>query len=357
MIRLIKPYISFDEISQEIETVFSSGVFTKGEFSKRFPHLIAEYVGAKHAYLTTSATTALSMSLKLLGIGPGDEVAVSDFSFPASANVIEDLGARPVFIDVSLQTFTMLKEDLEAKITKKTKAIIFVDALGNPSGIDEIATLCIDRGIVLIEDAACAIGSMVNGLYCGNIADLTCFSFHPRKLLTCGEGGAITTNNNDFAQILSYKLNHGADTTGDYISYGYNYRMPELACLMGCNQIPKIDAIVRERQQQAKHYLTRLVPLGFKPQLAAENVHHNMQSIVFVVPEGINRDSLQNYLKTQDIETTLGTYCLSGGTFYKEKYNDIQANALFLQQNTITLPCYHGIAIDDVCDVIASFFE
>lgn len=355
MIRLIKPYIAFNEVSNEIEEVFDTGIFTKGTYAKLFPQLITDYIGVKYAFLTTSATTALTMALKLLDIGPGDEVAVSDFSFPASANVIEDVGATPVFVDVSLDTFNMLPEDLTGKISEKTKAVIFVDALGNPSGLDTIAALCRKRNLVLIEDAACAIGSKIGETYCGAIADLTCFSLHPRKLLTCGEGGVITTNNGSYAKMLSNKLNHGANENGDYITFGYNYRMPDLACLMGCCQIKKVDSIVTERRRQAAEYRERLEPLGFRQQVAADNVYHNMQSIVFVVPENVERDALISYLFDRGIESTIGTYCLSACTYYREKYNDVQTNALYLQNHTITLPCYHDIPIDQVCDAIVTF--
>lgn len=357
MIRLIKPYIAFDEVSKELEEVFDSGIFTKGTYSKLLPQMVADYVGAKQAFLTTSATTALTMSLKILGIGNGDEVAVSDFSFPASVNVIEDVGAIPVFVDVSLDTFNMDQEDLIGKISDKTKAVIFVDALGNPSGLDSIATICRDHSIVLIEDAACAIGSKVGGINCGAIADLTCFSLHPRKLITCGEGGVIATNNDDYIRMLAEKLNHGANESGDFITYGYNYRMPEIACLMGCNQIQRIDEIVKERRAQAEEYRQRLTIFGFKPQIETENAYHNMQSIVFVVPEEIERDALQVYLLEQGIETTIGTYCLSECTYYRKKYDAVQKKASYLQHNTITFPCYHGVPVNQVCDVIASFFK
>jgi dTDP-4-amino-4,6-dideoxygalactose transaminase len=355
MIRLIKPYISFDEISQELEEIFDSGILTKGKYSKLFPQLIQEYTGARHAFLATSATTALSMALKLLDIGPGDEVAVSDFSFPASANVIEDVGARSVFVDVSLDTYNMEPDKLLTKISAATKAVIFVDALGNPSGLDTIARICKERGIPLIEDAACAIGSSINGHKVGSIADITCFSLHPRKLLTCGEGGIITTDNDQYATTLSYKLNHGADASGNYISYGYNYRLPEIASLMGCSQIKKIDAIVSTRRTQAAEYAQLLEPLGFKPQSSAPNAYHNFQSVVFTVPAGCSRDLLVKYLAQQEIESTIGTYCLSEQTYFLDRYHDVQPNASFLQHNTITLPCYDTVPVKEVCDAVRAF--
>ena len=142
MIKLIKPYISFEEVQNEFKEVFDSGWFTKGKFVEEFREEIKNYTGAKYCYLATSATTALTMALKALDIKQGDEVIVSDFSFPATANVVEDLGAIPIFCDVDMDTFNMLPQQLESKITSKTKAVIFVDALGNPSGIHEIKKIC-----------------------------------------------------------------------------------------------------------------------------------------------------------------------------------------------------------------------
>lgn len=269
MIRLIKPYITFDEVKNEFQDVFESGWFTKGKYVEDFRNTIKSYTGAKNAFLTTSATTALTMSLKILNIKKDDEVIISDFSFPATANVVEDLEAIPIFCDVSLETFNMNPNDLEKKITSKTKAVIFVDALGNPTGINEIKSICKKYNLPLIEDAACAIGSSENNLKCGNIADLTCFSFHPRKLLTTGEGGAITTNNEKYADLLDIKLNHGAivnDGKFDFIDYGYNYRMSELQAIMGIKQLTKLDDIVKSRNSIRNLFTQKLIKIGFQEQ-------------------------------------------------------------------------------------------
>ncbi|MGJ0361828.1 DegT/DnrJ/EryC1/StrS family aminotransferase [Aliarcobacter cryaerophilus] len=358
MIKLIKPYISFEEVQNEFKEVFDSGWFTKGKFVEEFREEIKNYTGAKYCYLATSATTALTMALKAFDIKQGDEVIVSDFSFPATANVVEDLGAIPIFCDVDLDTFNMLPEQLESKITSKTKAVIFVDALGNPSGIHEIKKICGKYNLPLIEDAACAIGSSEFGVRCGNIADITCFSFHPRKLLTTGEGGAITFNNSKFVEFFEIKLNHGAKVTDgkfDFVDYGYNYRVPELQCVMGIKQIQKLDAIVSSRNIIRNQYIKKLEPLGFKVQQISGDVVYNVQSLVFKVPENINRDELIKYLKENNIETTIGTYCLSGGTYYAKKYNDIQPNAKYLEVNTITLPCYDGVDVEYISQKIKEY--
>ncbi len=351
MIKLIKPYISFDEVEEEFKEIFESGWFTKGKFVQAFKTKIASYTGAKYAQLTTSATTALTMALKLYDIKCTDEVIVSDFSFPATCNVVEELGATPVFADVSLETFNMLPSELEKKITKKTKAVIFVDALGSPQGIKEIKEICQKYNLPLIEDGACAIGSSIDGIKCGNISDVTCFSFHPRKLLTTGEGGAITYNSDEYDEFLDIKLNHGAVIENgkfEFIDYGYNYRLPELQAVMGIKQFEKLDKIVKSRSKIRDEYIKRLEPLGFIPQKIDDNVVFNVQSLVFKVPKGVDRDILIAKLRESGIETTLGTYCLSNTKYYKRKYNQVQPNALFLEQNTITFPCYDGVDIDYV---------
>jgi dTDP-4-amino-4,6-dideoxygalactose transaminase len=355
-IRLAKPYITFDEVEKEFRDVFECGIFTRGQHVEAFRRQIAEYTGAKHAFLMTSATTALWTCLKLLGIGVGDEVIVSDFSFPASANVVEDLGAIPVFADVDLNTFNMLPAELEKKITSRTKAVIFVDALGNPTGVTEIKAICERHGIPLIEDAACAIGSSENGRRCGSIADLTCYSFHPRKLISTGEGGAITTNRDDWAEWLEVKLFHGAKGMKgmalDFVNYGYNFRLPELQAIMGSKQLAKIEDIVDERNGIRSAYIVQLEQLGFIPQQIGENVRHNVQSLVFKVPEGCNRDSLILELRKIGVESTIGTYALSSGTYYARKYADSQQNSSKLEQTTITLPCFEGVDVNSVSSSI-----
>jgi len=358
MIRLIKPYICYDEVKADFEEIFNSGIFTKGTFSMKLPEEICRYTGAKYSFNTTSATTALAVCLEILNVSKGDEVIISDFSFPATVNVVEACGATPIFCDVDRESYNMLPEELYKNITNKTKAVIFVSALGNPSGLDKIQEICTANNITLIHDAACAIGSKIGDQYVGGIADLECFSFHPRKLLTSGEGGAITTSCDELADRLKIKLSHGAtvnDGKLDFVDYGYNYRLPDLQCVMLLKQIAKLDEIVMQRVRTQQQYIAHLEKVGFCSQKHDSNVMHNMQSVVFTVPEGMSRDVLINYLANYGIESTIGTYCLSNCTYYKKKYNNTQINALWLEQNTITLPCYCDIDVDEVVKRIMKF--
>lgn len=358
MIRLIRPYIQFEDVEQEFREIFDSGIFTRGQWSQALPQAVCRCTGAAYAFNATSATTALAASLEVLGVGAGDEVVVGDFSFPATVNVVEACGATPVFADVDRETYNMLPGQLEAKITAKTKAVIFVCALGNPSGLLEIQQICKKHDIPLINDAACAIGSSVAGQKVGGIADIACFSYHPRKLLTSGEGGSITTSNAQWAKLLEIKLFHGAameDGHMDFVTYGYNYRLPELQCLMVIKQIEKLDDIVQRRIETAQAYARALEPAGYRAQKHDANVVHNMQSVVFTVPEGVDRDGLIRHLAGQGIESTIGTYCLSATQYYREKYASVQPNALWLEQNTITLPCYDGVDATRVAREILAY--
>lgn len=358
--RLIKPYIGFEDVEREFRNVFETGWFTKGPNVDSFKRELSAYTGAKHAHLATSATTALSACLKLLGIKPGDEVVVSDFSFPATANVVEDLYAVPVFADVDPLTYNMRPEELSRRLTRRTKAVIFVDALGNPSGLHEILEICRRRGLPLIEDAACALGSSERGAKCGAVADLTCFSFHPRKLLTTGEGGAILTDRDDWNESLAIMLEHGARVEKgkfDFIEHGYNYRMTELQAVMGLAQLSKLDDIIRRRQSLRDRLSAGLMPLGFLPQALGEGVVHNVQSLVFQVPPSLSRDGLIAYLKEAGIESTLGTYCLSGCSYYRSRYHDVQPVSERLQASTITLPCHDDVDSDAVCEAISKYMK
>ena len=360
MIRLIKPYIDFEDIESEFREIFESGMLTRGKYVSLLADELCDYTKSKHAFAVTSATTALSTCLALLDIGAGDEVIISDFSFPATVNVVEACGARPVFADVSIDTYNMTAAELETKITPRTKAVIFVCALGNPDGIEGISALCREAGLPLIVDAACAIGSKSNGKPVGSIGDISCFSFHPRKLLTSGEGGAITTDDDAWAEKLRVKLFHGSEAVDgklEFVTYGYNYRLPELQSIMLVKQIRALDAIVERRIAQQERYRELLEPAGFRPQKHGKDVIHNYQSVVFTVPEGIDRDRLSIDLHDKGVETTIGTYCQSACKYYREKYDDVQKNAKWLEGNTITLPCHDHMDVDVVSETVLSTIQ
>ena len=351
-VNLVKPSVTFEEIAPQIEKIIKSGIYSNGENINEFSKKISKLTKAKFCFPTSSATTALWTCLKILDIKEGDEIIVSDFSYPATVNVIEDLGAKPIFADVSIDNFNMLPSELEKKISSKTKAVIFVDALGNPSGINKINKICKEKNITLIEDAACAIGSSELGKKCGSISDLTCFSFHPRKIICAGEGGAITTNNKYFAEKLKIKLSHGSkkDNKGHlkFVEYGYNFRISEIQAVLALVQLKKIEEIILNRLQIWERYKKFLVPMGFKPQKIDNGAKFNAQSVSFIVPYGTSVQDLIFKMNKKEIDCSIGTFSLSSIDYYLKKYNNSQKNSLFLMNNTITFPCFEGLEVDKI---------
>lgn len=351
-INLIRPSVTLGEFLPFLEDIFESGIFSSGKYNTLFAKELAKITASKFCHPCSSATTALWSCLKFLDIKEGDEVLVSDLSFPATANVVEDLGATPVFVDVNLDTFNMSLSELAAKINTKSKAVIFVDALGNPTGLKEIYQFCKSNKIPLIEDAACALGSYDNDLDFGPTADMSCFSFHPRKIICAGEGGAITTDSEELNNFLEIKLKHGARKTvsGEVIfeDFGYNFRISEIQAALAFVQIKKLQNIVAKRKDIWRQYCDFLLPLGFQAQKVGENVTYNVQSSCFVVPSNLNRDEFAKKLSNDGIDTSIGTYSMSASHYFKQKYCSIQPKAEFLMKNTISFPCYDGLDIDVV---------
>src|SRR5262249_25152874 len=240
--RLAASYTDEDEIS-EIRGVLDSGYLTQGPKVAEFERLVAGSVGTRYAFATTSATTALHLSLVALDVGPGDEVLVPDFTFPATANVAIQQGARPVLVDIDLETFTIDVNDLAEKITPRSRAIIPVHTFGLSADMGPILELADVHGLAVVEDAACAIGATYYGKPVGGLAETGCFSFHPRKVITTGEGGMITTGDDLLAEKIQLLRNHGGVRREGRFTFeasGYNYRMSDILAAVGVAQMRKL---------------------------------------------------------------------------------------------------------------------
>ena len=245
-----------NEVSGEIQDILILEDSLKVKTLKNLLKLKA-YTKSNYVGLTTSATTALSLSLRVLGVRPGNLVGVADYSWPASSNVIEEIGAIPEFIDIDPLTFNMSLSDLE-KIDNGLSGGNFVDTFGNPSGLEGIKNMFI-KNIPLLKTEHVP-GSEINGEKIGSISDITCFSFHPRKLLNTGEGGAIMTNKKDIQDILKIncQLASGKEVGLEFSDYGFNYRLTEIQSLMGWMQLDKIDQIISERNIIKDFYIEHL---------------------------------------------------------------------------------------------------
>ncbi|MBN1911667.1 MAG: DegT/DnrJ/EryC1/StrS family aminotransferase [Pirellulales bacterium] len=243
-----------------------SGWVAQGPRVERFERAVADYCGAAEAVAVSSGTTALHLALLALGIGPGDEVVCPSMSFIATANAIQHAGAKPVFADVEPGTYNLDPRAVEAVLTPRTKAVMVVHQIGLPADLDRLLDLGKRHGLAVFEDAACALGSRYRGQPIGGHSELACFSFHPRKVITTGEGGMITTRRRDLAARLRLLRNHGMSTpatppdeTGRpnaprFEALGYNFRMSDIHAAVGLAQMEKLEWIVSRRREIARRY-------------------------------------------------------------------------------------------------------
>ena len=361
MIPLTIPEINFKEIEKDLKKVLKSGILTKGPEVKQFEKMVAEYVGTKYAFATTSATTALHLSLAALGIGPADEVLVADFTFPATANVVVQQGAKPVLVDINLDNYNIDIKDLERKITKKTKAIIPVDTFGCPVDMISIMRIAKKYNLAVIEDAACALGAEYKGKKSGSLGDTGCFSFHPRKSITTGEGGIVVTNNSKLAKKISILRDHGGVFSKEQGFYrfemaGFNYRMSEIQALLGIHQMKNIDKMINKKRKLAKIYSKKLSMIKeIKTPRDISYGKHTFQSYVVLLDKKINRNQVIKKMRKKGIETTLGTYALHAQPFFIKQfgYKPGQLKNSFEAFNrTLTLPFFLSITQKQINHII-----
>lgn len=262
-----RQWIDEDDI-QAVASVLSSDLITCGPQVERAERSLEEYTTAKHAVVVSNGTAALHCACLAAGIGPGDEVITTPLTFAASANCALYCGARPVFADVEQETYNISPASIEAHITEKTKAVIAVDFTGQAVRIKEIREICDKHGLIFIEDAAHAIGTKYDGKPIGSLADMTCFSFHPVKTITSGEGGAITTNDDELWRKLVLAHTHGIEHDEEFmeeaphegpwyyeqVSLGYNYRMTDFQAALLMSQLKKLERFKARRQEIMRRY-------------------------------------------------------------------------------------------------------
>jgi perosamine synthetase len=264
-IPVARPWLGEEEAAAAAEAI-ASGWIAQGPRVAEFESAFAESIGAGHAVALSSCTTALHLALIAAGIGPGDDVIVPSLSFIATTNSVRYVGARPVFADVEKATQNLVPETVEPRLTGRTRAVILVDQAGVPADLDRMRTLCEPRGIVIIEDAACAVGATYRGRPVGAGAWLAAFSFHPRKVLTTGEGGMLVTPDGEIAARARRLREHGMDVSAaqrnasrqpvieKYLEVGFNYRMTDIQAAIGLVQLRKLDQMVTRRRILGERY-------------------------------------------------------------------------------------------------------
>tara|TARA_R110002110_G_scaffold131064_2_gene311609 strand:- start:241 stop:1392 length:1152 start_codon:yes stop_codon:yes gene_type:complete len=365
----------FDERElQALRECLDSKWVTQGPMTDRFEGLVGERHSALHAMACTSCTSALHLATLALGLNPGDEVIVPAFTWVTSAYSAEYVGAKVVFADIDLATFNIDPVAFERAITPRTKAVVAVHLFGLAAPMDEILEIAARHGIAVIEDAACAIGTTYKGSPVGALGDIGCFSFHPRKLVTTGEGGMVLTNSEELATIVKSLRNHGSTglpsdaaeahgpwTMATFDRVGFNLRLSDIQAAVGVAQMGKLDTLLADRRASAARYTAMLRDADNLSLPVAGNVNgHTYQSYVVRVRQGgrERRNKIMQGLADNNIQTRPGTHAVHRLGFYREKYGLKHSdfpNAALAEDTTITLPIFPGMQESDnrlVADLI-----
>jgi dTDP-4-amino-4,6-dideoxygalactose transaminase len=362
---LTRPCFDHREL-EALSRCLASGWVTQGPFASEFERLFAVHHQVRNSLATTSCTAALHLAALALELGPGDEVLVPAFTWITSANCIEYTGAKAVFVDVELDTFNIDPRALDAAITPRTKAIVVVHLFGLAAKMDEVLAIARRHDLKVIEDAACAVGTAYRGRPVGGLGDIGCFSFHPRKVITTGEGGMMTTDSDELAAVLSSLRNHGAtglppEAAADPRPYhmtafdrlGYNLRMSDIQAAVGVAQMAKLDGLLAERAECARRYdeLLRALPDAAIPHVP-EKCGHTYQSYVIRIVEGgrDRRNRIMDVLAEHGIQTRPGTHAAHRLGYYRNKYGlrpEEFPNACTAEDTSITLPIFPGMKEQD----------
>lgn len=312
-IRLARPDVGDEELAA-LEEVVTSGQLTMGPKVDELEAAIAGVVGTAHAAVVSSGTAALHLALLALGIGPGDEVVVPAYTFPATANAVELCGARAVLVDVDPETFLLDAAAVAEALTRRTRAVMAVHLFGRPVDWEALQT-AVPQEVVLLEDAAGALGARYRGTACGALGVAACLSFHPRKIVTTGEGGAVTTDEAGLDAAVRRLRHHGWATIGEMPAPGFNYRLPDLLCAIGIPQVGRLEQLLAARERVAAWYTERLEHLVLTP-TAAEGDRHGWQAYVVQLDP---RDRALAALRDAGIEAQIGTWALHRLAPYRDQ--------------------------------------
>ena len=353
-IPLARPLL--DEREEELVLeVLRSGRLSLGPTIERFEELIAERVGAPYAAAVSSGTAGLHMLAHLAGLGPGDEVITSPLSFVSSANCFIFEGATPVFADVDSRTLNMDPEALEAAITERTKAVVAVDMFGFPCELDEIRTICERRGLMLIEDAAEALGAEYKGRPVGSHGVSGVFGFYPNKQLATGEGGIVFTHSEEEWHLVKSLRNQGRDYRGgawfNHVRVGFNYRWTDVQAAIGIGQLEKLERLLSLRAEVAARYTQLLEDVEVEP-LCADDETHRRSWFVYVIalPAGADRDRVMAELRAQGIGTAEYVPCVHLQPYMRDTYGfgeGICPVAEGVASRTLALPFFPQLEAED----------
>jgi perosamine synthetase len=329
VIRLARPDTGEEELA-EVAAVLASGMLTMGAKVGELEELLARTCDVEHAVAVSSGTAAIHLAVLALGIGPGDEVIVPAYTFPATANVVALAEAKPVLVDVDPETFNL--DPAKVEVTPRTKALMPVHLFGRPARLEELPDL------PLIEDAAGALGARRRGRACGGLGVAGCLSFHPRKIVTTGEGGAVTTNDGELAERVRSLRHHGwspSDRYDDMPAGAFNYRLSDVLCAIGIPQARRLEELLAARERIAAGYAERLRDLSVVLPSADAGDRHGWQAYVIQLDR---RDEAMAALRAQGIQCQIGTYALHRLGAYRDQGNFPGADACF--ERALALPLH-----------------
>jgi dTDP-4-amino-4,6-dideoxygalactose transaminase len=342
-IRLAFPELGEAEL-EAVREVFESGALTMGPRVEELEALVAAVCGVEHAVAVSNGTAALHLAVLALGMGPGDEVIVPAYTFPATANVVRLAGATPVLVDVDPATFNLDLGRVYDAVTSRTKAVLAVHLFGRPLDWEALQS-AVPPEVTLLEDAAGALGAQWRGMPCGGLGAAGCLSFHPRKIVTTGEGGAVTTNDAEVAAAVRRLRHHGIEGT-DIAAPSTNYRLADILCAVGIPQLRRLDELLAERTRIAEGYAERLRDLVEVPS-ADEGDVHGWQAYVIRLDR---RAEAMEALRAEGIEVQIGTYALHHLSAYRDQGPFPGADAAF--ERGLALP-FHSRLTDADLDCVA----
>lgn len=366
MIPIAKPFLNDEEARAAYDTILTGWV-TQGPRVEEFEQKFFEYAGAKYAVAISNCTTALHLAFIVAGVAEGDEVICPSLSYIATANSILHAGAKPVFAEVE-ESYNMDVRHAESLITPKTKAILIVHQIGMPADIDAFKKLCEKHNLKLIEDAACAVGSVYKEKKIGSHSELVCFSFHPRKVITTGDGGMITTSNQEYYNRLKLLRQHGMSVSDrvrhqsskiifeEHTEVGYNYRMTDIQAAVGIKQLEKLDWLIGERKKIAAKYHAAFSNIDFirLPQ-EKEGYSTNWQSYSIYLKSNcpVGRNELMEKLLERGISTRRGIMTSHREVAYREYCKNISLPVSEnLCDNSILIPIFVPMKDEEVEKVI-----
>ena len=363
LVPLIRPYITA-EVKREVCAVLDSGYLTEGPVTRKLENAFKEYIGCAHAIAVTSCTTGLEIALRALGIGAGDEVIVPAFTYPATADAVALVGATAVLVDIAPDTLLLDCEAAQRAITPRTKALLPVSLFGNPLDYDRLDALKRAHRLHIIEDAACAIGAEYRGKKVGRFADISVFSLHPRKFITTGEGGIITTRDAGWARWMnSYKhfgmAEPAAAGRARFERLGTNYKLSSLQAAVGVAQMRHIEELLARRRRLAQRYLdllagNRRVTLP----VTTAGGRHSWQSFCIQIE---NRDAVMAAMRRRGLEVQIGSYALHLERAFAPGPHCRWAGELKVSarayERSLALPLYHGLRFREQEAVVQALKE